>query len=43
MIPSGYSGHLLESDSLSSGEGELDDEDDELEDSLALHPGTVHV
>ena len=43
MIPGGYSGHLIESDSLSSSmEGELDDEDEdnELEEALALHPGT---
>ena len=39
MIPGGYSGHQLESDSLSSSlEGGLEDED-ELEEALALHPG----
>ena len=38
MIPGGYSGHLVESES-SSMEGELDDEEEDLEEDLALHPG----
>ncbi len=40
MIPGGYSGHLLETDSLSSGEYE-DDDDDDINDALTLHPGNL--
>ena len=40
MIPGGYSGHLLETDSLSSDEYE-EEEDDEINDVLTSHPGIV--